>query len=79
MSLELTPSVGALQWLVTAVGIRPIIESFWERSSAPSRYAAPRRPQYEDSPSPAISRASVTSTAGAFSWCRARSEHDRRA
>jgi len=37
LSLELTPSVGALQWLVTAVGIRPIIESFWERSSAPSR------------------------------------------
>ena len=40
MSLELTPSVGALQWLVTAVGIRPIIASFWERSSAPSRSAA---------------------------------------
>jgi len=45
MSLELTPSVGALQWLVTAVGIRPIIESFWERSS-PQRardFAAPSR------------------------------------
>ena len=38
-SLELTPSVWALEWLVTPVGIRSIIESFWERSSAPSRYA----------------------------------------
>jgi len=37
MSLELTPSVGALKWLVTPVGIGPVIESFWERSSAPSR------------------------------------------
>ena len=37
MSLELTPSVGALEWLVTPVGICSSIESFWERSSAPSR------------------------------------------
>jgi hypothetical protein len=36
-SLELTPSVRALQWLVTSVGIRSTIESSWERSSAPSR------------------------------------------
>jgi hypothetical protein len=40
MSLELTPSVRALQWLVTTVGICSSIESFWERSSAPNRSAA---------------------------------------
>ena len=37
MSLELTPSVGALECLVTSVGIWSSIGSSWERSSAPSR------------------------------------------
>jgi hypothetical protein len=43
--LRLTPSVGALQWLVTSVGIRPTIESFWERSSPQKTrdFAAPGR------------------------------------
>jgi hypothetical protein len=36
-SLELTPSVRALECLVTSVGIWSGIESSWERSSAPSR------------------------------------------
>jgi len=40
MSLELTPSAGAQQSVVTPVGIWSSIESFWERSSAPSRSAA---------------------------------------
>jgi len=38
-SLELTPSVRALYCSRPSVGIRPTIESSWERSSAPSRYA----------------------------------------
>jgi hypothetical protein len=38
-SLELTPSVGAFQSVVTSVGIGSSIESSWERSSAPSRWA----------------------------------------
>jgi len=45
MSLELTPSVRALEWLVTSMGIWSSIESSWERSS-PQRtrdYAAPSR------------------------------------
>jgi len=33
MSLELTPSVGALHCFMPSVGIRSSIESFWERSS----------------------------------------------
>jgi len=37
MSLELTPSVRALQCLMTSVGIGSSIESTWERSSAPIR------------------------------------------
>jgi hypothetical protein len=37
MSLELTPSVRALECLVTSVGIWSSIVSSWERSSAPSR------------------------------------------
>ncbi len=36
-SLELTPSVGALQCLVTSVGICSTIDSSRERSAAPSR------------------------------------------
>ena len=40
MSLELTPSVGAFECSVTSVGIWYSIESSWERSSAPSRWAA---------------------------------------
>jgi len=48
--LRLTPSVAAFQCLVTSVGICPIIDSSWERSSpqrardfaAPSRWAAER-------------------------------------
>jgi len=45
MSLERTPTVRALECLVTPVGIWSIIESFWERSS-PQRtrdFAAPSR------------------------------------
>jgi hypothetical protein len=37
MSLELTPSVGAMECLVTSVGIWSSIGSSCERSSAPSR------------------------------------------
>jgi len=37
MSLELTPTVRALHCITTSVGIWSSIESFWERSSAPSR------------------------------------------
>ncbi len=38
--LELTPSVRALEGLVTSVGIDRVIGSSRERSSAPSRWAA---------------------------------------
>jgi hypothetical protein len=40
LSLELTPSVGAYQCLVTSVGIWSRIESPWERGSARGRWAA---------------------------------------
>jgi len=45
MSPELTPSVRALECLVTSVGIWSSIDSSWERSSPQTArdYAAPSR------------------------------------
>jgi len=45
MSMELTPTVGALERSVTTVGIDRIIDSSWERSSPQTArdYAAPSR------------------------------------